>query len=112
VLSSDEEKQLNVFTMRINQAKENDTYPYLGAYDVEWLATRLQELNEELKIVKPSVASLRREGENLTAELNSGRVVIAKWNGERYWCVLCSTRTYSDLAALQHISKIHSTELL
>ena len=49
MLNEEEEIKLNTITKIIETSKDFSEFPKLNAYEIEWLAEKCKELNEELK---------------------------------------------------------------
>jgi hypothetical protein len=62
MLSPEEENKIDYLNAIIQDYKRNDNYPTLVAYDIEWLAVKLKEINDELKSVYEEIALAKRAG--------------------------------------------------
>lgn len=51
MLTPEEENKLKYLKLIIEASKTESNYPQFGAYDIEWLADKLKEVNEEFKNV-------------------------------------------------------------
>lgn len=51
MLSEEEETKLEMFFRIIQAAKDDQKFPLLGTYDIEWLTEKLKETNNELSKV-------------------------------------------------------------
>lgn len=49
MLNEEEVHKLEYLTAVIKDAKEEEKFPRLSAYDIEWLVTKLKEADEKLK---------------------------------------------------------------
>jgi len=59
MLTKEEESRLVGIQRTIQAAKEQQKMPMIGAYDMEWLAEKLKETNDELKELNRSVEHMR-----------------------------------------------------
>lgn len=51
MLTPEEEAKLSNYYEILKAAKDAGVYPRMGAYDIEWLANKFKEINDELKAV-------------------------------------------------------------
>lgn len=68
MLDKREELRLEHFTEIIEESKKEGKMPRFGAYDIEWLADKLKEVNNELKELKTSLEKHSKDDSKIFGE--------------------------------------------
>jgi len=58
MLNKEEEYKLDVLVATITTSKNGGFYPRMSAYDIEWLARKLEESNEECTALRLRIDQL------------------------------------------------------
>src|SRR3954470_2731400 len=125
MLNKDEVARVEACIAILNLETENGCrYPSIETATVTWLATKLKEVNGNLKESINNFNELKKEvmkqlvptevhSDTVSLDMPNGTKLIATWDKSTscYRCLFCDMPTFTAIAAAKHASEQHLKKL-